>query len=192
MNFDTLFIVLKMLFLNNSTGKIMKNFFNVTYRNGSKAVAIFFILMLVIGFIASLAGCGSDNPVGGNGNPPGEITVLSIDSVGLTSILPAIKDTVCLINLSEIDSGKITFELVSNFPSSVNIIAAITSTSTDTNSVNFIWIIPFGQTQNESFDVGFTPSSIHDRIKIRVGFTLSGPPTETNISIKNFKLVKLR
>lgn len=170
----------------------MKNLFKINPQKDSRALLIGLILLLIIGFIANLFGCGNDNPVNNGNQNPVETTVLSFDSVSLRSDIPLEIDSVFLINFSAIDSGKITFDMKSNFPASSNLTAAIHSLSTDTSFTDLLWSMPGGQNQNESFAVGFSSNDTHDRIKIYLRYSLNGPPIYTFISISNFKLIKIR
>lgn len=170
----------------------MKNFFDVTYKNSSKSVAIFFAFLIIVGLIAALIGCGDDNLTNNNGNPPSnEQLIVSMDSISFRSILPGYNDTILLASLNNIDSGKITFELQSNFPTEVTITASIKSISTDTTANETIWGLQIGQNTNENFTIGFKPNKLHDRLRIATGFILHGVPVFTFVIIKNFKLFKI-
>lgn len=95
----------------------MKNFFNVTHKNSSKAVAIFFALMIIAALAVSFFGCGSDNPVNnGNPNPPasGDSLLFSLDSFNLSGSGNLQIDTIFNFADSTYDSLKITFTVSSN------------------------------------------------------------------------------
>lgn len=168
----------------------MKNTFNVTYKNSSRVIAIFFAVVILAWLIA---GCGdSDNPTGGNNPPTGETTVVSLDSVVSRSTLPAANDSLIAVNFADIDSARLSFTLESNFPGSSRIVAEFDSAVSDSVAGMSVWEIPFNQSQNESFTIGFKPDNTHRIFKIAVGHILNGPPAYTFVKLSNIKLVKIR
>lgn len=95
----------------------MKNFFDVTYKNSSKAAAIFFAFLLIVGLIAFLMGCGDENVVN-NGNLPRE--VFKIDSFALWSnVLGDVDTNFTDIFRSDLDSFAITFTISTNNPNTL-------------------------------------------------------------------------
>lgn len=159
----------------------MKNFFDVTYKNSSKAVAIFFIIILIVAFVASLIGCGNDNPVNSGNNPPvnNDSLIWSIDSLSLWTHNPTVKHFQLIDTITKINKFRVKMNFASN---------ADSCCGNDSNFVNFIsTVYPFSnnwysftrsylQANPVNVDISFTIDNFTDfKHDLYFGFSHSSP-----------------